>query len=118
MLQDKIFRLKGKVQHYAWGGYEFIPKWLGIENAKHTPFAEYWMGAHSLNELVKGFPAITIGEKVAQRFGELPYLFKILDVHEMLSIQVHPAKAEAIKGFDEEEAGGVPIDAATRNYKD
>ena len=132
MLQDKIFRLKGKVQHYAWGGYEFIPHWLGIPNTEHKPFAEYWMGAHpsassdivtpngslSLNELIKGFPEITIGNNVQQKFGELPYLFKILDVHEMLSIQVHPTKEEAIKGFEEEEAKGIPVGAATRNYKD
>jgi len=132
MLQDKIFRLKGKVQHYAWGGFEFIPHWLGIPNTGHKPFAEYWMGAHpsassdivtpngslSLNELIKGFPEITIGNNVQQKFGELPYLFKILDVHEMLSIQVHPTKEEAIKGFEEEEAKGIPVGAATRNYKD
>jgi len=132
MLQDKIFKLKGKVQHYAWGGYEFIPHWLGIPNTEHKPFAEYWMGAHpsassdivtpngslSLNELIKGFPEITIGNNVQQKFGELPYLFKILDVHEMLSIQVHPTKEEAIKGFEEEEAKGIPVGAATRNYKD
>jgi len=132
MLQDKIFKLKGKVQHYAWGGFEFIPLWLGIPNTEHKPFAEYWMGAHpsassdivtpngslSLNELIKGFPEITIGNNVQQKFGELPYLFKILDVHEMLSIQVHPTKEEAIKGFEEEEAKGIPVGAATRNYKD
>ena len=98
MLQDKIFKLKGKVQHYAWGGYEFIPRWLGIKNKEHKPYAEYWMGAHpsasselqttngdlSLYELIKGFPEITIGDKVQQQFGELPYLFKILDVKDML----------------------------------
>jgi mannose-6-phosphate isomerase len=132
MLQDKIFKLKGKVQHYAWGGFEFIPHWLGIENSLHKPFAEYWMGAHpsasselqtangdlSLYELITGFPEITIGNKVQQKFGELPYLFKILDVKDMLSIQVHPTKDEAIKGFEAEEAAGISISAATRNYKD
>jgi mannose-6-phosphate isomerase len=132
MLQDKIFKLKGKVQHYAWGGYEFIPHWLGIENKEHKPYAEYWMGAHpsasselrtangdlSLYELIKGFPEITIGNKVQRQFGELPYLFKILDVKDMLSIQVHPTKDEAVKGFEAEEAAGIPIGAAIRNYKD
>lgn len=132
MLQDKIFKLKGKAQHYAWGGYEFIPRWLGIENREHKPFAEYWMGAHpsapslivtpngdlSLDKLVRDFPEATISKKVQQQFGELPYLFKILDVREMLSIQVHPTKEEAIKGFEAEEAAGIPIGSATRNYKD
>src|SRR4030095_8585996 len=36
----------------------------------------------------------------------------------MLSIQVHPTKSEAVKGFEAEEAVGIPISAATRNYKD
>jgi len=69
MLQDKIFKLKGKVQHYAWGGFDFIPHWLHIENNAQLPFAEYWMGAHRLapslimptneplSEAIKGAPA-------------------------------------------------------------
>ena len=41
-----IFKLTGKIQHYAWGGSAYIPQLLGIENSSHKPFAEYWMGAH------------------------------------------------------------------------
>ena len=132
MLQDKIFKLKGKVQHYAWGGTAYIPHWLGIENVEKEPFAEYWMGAHpsasstiiidgkekSLFELTKSNPALFIGEKIHSTFGELPYLFKILDVKDMLSIQVHPSKESAAIGFEEEEKKGVSLKAAGRNYKD
>ena len=132
MIQDKILKLKGKVQHYAWGGYEFIPKWLGEENTGHQPYAEYWMGAHPsassiletqqgelpLLQLIQQQPEEAVGAATWQRFGELPYLFKILDVKEMLSIQVHPSKAEAEKGYDAEEAAGIPINAPHRNYKD
>src|SRR6478609_5975369 len=132
MLQDKIFKLKGKAQHYAWGGTAYIPHWLGIENVEKEPFAEYWMGAHpsasstiiidgkekSLFELTKSNPALFIGEKIHSTFGELPYLFKILDVKDMLSIQVHPSKESAAIGFEEEEKKGVSLKAAGRNYKD
>ncbi|MFT4154538.1 mannose-6-phosphate isomerase, class I [Parafilimonas sp.] len=132
MLQDKIFKLKGKVQHYDWGGTEYIPHWLGIENKENKPFAEYWMGAHpsasstievngkeeNLYDLIQHDAAACIGEKVHAAFGELPYLFKILDVKDMLSIQVHPSKESAAKGFAEEEAKGVAIHASNRNYKD
>ncbi len=132
MIQDKIFKLKGKVQHYAWGGTAFIPQWLGIDNPENKPFAEYWMGAHpsasstisihneekSLYELIKHDPDFFIGEKTNETFGELPYLFKILDVKHMLSIQVHPSKEAAAKGFDEEEANNILITASNRNYKD
>ena len=132
MIQDKIFKLKGKVQHYAWGGKDYIPHWLGIENKEGKPFAEYWMGAHpsasstitvnnkdeNLYGLIQQDAGSFIGEKIKQAFGELPYLFKILDVKDMLSIQVHPSKASAAKGFEEEEAIGLAINASNRNYKD
>ena len=128
---NKIFKIKGKVQHYAWGGFNYIPQLLNINNDKQQPFAEYWLGAHpsapaeilsnpefSLERLIKENPTAVLGTKVVQQFNELPYLFKVLDVHDMLSIQVHPSKAEAIKGFEAEEAAGIPINAANRNYKD
>ncbi|MFP5040073.1 mannose-6-phosphate isomerase, class I [Parasediminibacterium sp. JCM 36343] len=131
-LTGKTFQLTGKVQNYAWGGYTYIPQLLGFDNTVHKPCAEYWMGAHPsaasiisdgtssipLNEYINSNPAGAITETVFKRFGELPYLFKILDVNDMLSIQVHPTKVEAEKGFAKEELAGIPINAAFRNYKD
>lgn len=131
-MKHKIFKLRGKVQHYAWGGYEFIPQLLSLENAEQKPCAEYWMGAHpsasgmleidddlrSWYDLIQQDPTEHLGEKVYEQFGELPFLLKVLDVREMLSIQVHPTKEEAKKGFEREEANGVSINAHHRNYKD
>lgn len=131
-VQDKILLLKGKVQHYAWGGYDFIPAWLGIENTEHQPFAEYWMGAHSsasstvitrngelsLQQLICEYPQEFLSKNTRQHFSELPYLLKMLDVKDMLSIQVHPSKEGASVGFHAEEAAGVLIGASHRNYKD
>lgn len=130
--QGKIFKLKGKAQHYAWGGYDYIPQLLGVDNNSHKPYAEYWMGAHpsaaavlqdsegelNLYQAVQQNPQGYIGQKVYEQFGELPYLFKILDVKDMLSIQVHPSKTEAAKGYEAEEAAGVLLHAPHRNYKD
>ena len=132
MTKDKIFKLKGKVQHYAWGGTEYIPHWLGIDNKEKKPFAEYWMGAHTsasstlligneeknLHELIQQAPEHFLGKKINDAFGELPYLFKVLDVKDMLSIQVHPTKEAAEKGFEEEEKKGIALNAPNRNYKD
>jgi mannose-6-phosphate isomerase len=53
-----------------------------------------------------------------EQFGEFPFLLKVLDVKSMLSIQVHPGKEEARKGFEAENAAGIPLDAPNRNYKD
>jgi len=91
---------------------------LVLKNKENKPFAEYWMGAHplasstitinnkeeNLYDLIKQQPGLFLGNKIQGQFGELPYLFKILDVKDMLSIQVHPSKEAAIKGFEEEDA--------------
>lgn len=128
-----MYKLTGKIQHYAWGGSEFIPQLLGIGNTSQQPYAEYWIGAHvngpaiveykegssiPLPELIRENTAGMLGKKVAERFGTLPYLFKVLDVKDMLSIQVHPTKTEAEKGFARENEAGIPLHAPHRNYKD
>ena len=133
MFQSKvIFKIKGVVQHYAWGGNNFIPQFIHFDNLENKPCAEYWLGAHPsapaqittlqspilLNEFIQQNPIEVLGESVYNTFKELPYLFKILDVKDMLSIQVHPSKAEAVKGFEAEEAAGIAINAINRNYKD
>lgn len=128
----KIFRLEGKVQHYAWGGSQYIPALLSVSNSDNQPFAEYWMGAHdnvpslvvtaegkvALNEFIAAQPALILGSKVKEAFGRLPYLFKVLDVKDMLSIQVHPAKAAAVAEFAAENQKGTALNAPNRNYKD
>ena len=130
---NKIFRLEGVVQHYAWGGREFIRTLLCRSNHEAKPFAEYWMGAHDnapaeifvsngkkekLNNVILKESKHILGEKVFNEFGRLPYLLKILDVKDMLSIQVHPDKKSAEKAFAEENKRGIALDAANRNYKD
>lgn len=131
-MQNKIYKLQGKVQHYAWGGKTFIPQLIHFNNSENKPCAEYWMGAHQsapstlqidnqtteLNKFINAHLTETLTAKIVEQFGELPYLYKILDVHDMLSIQVHPSKAEAIKGFEREEAAGIAITAPNRNYRD
>ena len=129
----KTLLLKGNVQHYDWGGTEFIPSLLGIVNTVKKPFAEYWMGAHEkspsmvqlngngfqpLHIFIKQNPVSILGNYVAEKFHKLPYLLKILDVKDMLSIQVHPAKESAEKEFERENKEGIPLDAPNRNYKD
>ncbi|MFT4023022.1 MAG: mannose-6-phosphate isomerase, class I [Flavihumibacter sp.] len=128
MEQNKVFALEGKVQHYQWGGFTFLPALLSKENVHRQPFAEYWLGAHAqapaviaggtdLHRLLTGNPSL-LGHAVAAQFGRLPYLLKILDVKDMLSIQLHPTRPEAVKGFAAENAAGIPLSASHRNYKD
>lgn len=125
-----IFKIKGVVQHYAWGGYEFLPQLLGIKNPDQQPVAEYWLGAHPQapsqveNESTSLFQKIQenekefLGAQYAATYHRLPFLFKVLDVRDMLSIQLHPTKTVAEAGFLRENAAGIPLSAANRNYKD
>ena len=46
----------------------------------------------SIGQLLQQFPKQIMG-KLAGRFPRFPLLLKFLDVHEMLSVQVHPTKA-------------------------
>ena len=125
----KLFSIQGQVQNYAWGGDSYIPNLLNIE-AEEKPYAEYWLGAHDnapavftstnagLNQFINDNPQEILGASIASTFGRLPFLFKVLDVHDMLSIQVHPTKTEAERGFAKENELGIPITASHRNYKD
>lgn len=112
-----IYRLHGVVKHYDWGGYSFIPALLKAENKPKKPFAEYWMGIHPL-----GMAGIDTGGSsptdLAFLAPDLSYLFKILDVRDMLSIQVHPSKEAAETEFKRENAEGIPLDSPQRCYKD
>ncbi|MFW0767743.1 mannose-6-phosphate isomerase [Trabulsiella odontotermitis] len=126
-------KLVNSVQNYAWGSKTALTELYGIANPDHLPMAELWMGAHpksssqvegvdgklhSLREIIDGDKAGLLGEKVAARFGELPFLFKVLCAAQPLSIQVHPNKKASELGFAKENAAGIPLDAAERNYKD
>lgn len=127
-----IFKLQGTFQHYDWGGEEFIPQWLNLQPVSIKPYAEYWLGAHRsspsciefkgqvvpLDMLLAKEPDL-LGQISREQFGtELPFLLKILDVKQPLSIQLHPTKAQAEAGFEQENQAGIPLDASHRTYKD
>ena len=131
--KNKVFRLQGKLKQYDWGGISYLAHLLQIPNPEAKPFAEFWLGAHDgasseildadgqavkLNEYIKAFSIQTLGKQVNDQFGILPYLLKVLDVRQMLSIQVHPSKKSAEKEFLEENKKGILLSAADRNYKD
>jgi len=132
-INQPILPLRGVVQHYAWGGFHFIPDLLQLNEDVSEPYAELWMGTHPrgtsrvvsngqerpLDELIARHPQIYLGRRVADAFeNQLPFLFKILDVRKMLSIQAHPNKEQAERGFAAENARGIPIDAPHRVFRD
>ena len=126
-------KLINSVQNYAWGSKSALTELYGIANPDNLPMAELWMGAHpkssskitdsqgtvrSLRDVIDADKATLLGREVADRFGELPFLFKVLCAAQPLSIQVHPNKHASEIGFAKENAAGIAMDAAERNYKD
>ncbi|MDM5057311.1 mannose-6-phosphate isomerase, class I [Aeromonas rivipollensis] len=124
--------MRNPIQGYDWGSHDALTTLFGIPNPAGKPQAELWMGAHpngcsevtlagdvqKLSTLIERAPAAVLGDATVARFGSLPFLFKVLCAEKALSIQVHPSKAQAEAGFAKEEAAGIDIKAANRNYKD
>jgi mannose-6-phosphate isomerase len=128
--------LRGAVQHYAWGGTRFLPELLGLANEANEPWAELWFGTHprgpaaalleqapggwlALDRLIGAVPEAVLGRRAARRFGgELPFLLKVLDARDTLSIQVHPGRRLAREGYAREQQAGLPPDSPQRSYPD
>lgn len=85
-------RVKGVVQHYAWGDPLFIPRLLGVE-PDGRPWAELWLGTHPI-----GPAHLADGTPLADVTGELPYLLKVLAAAQPLSLQTHPDAEQAREG--------------------
>ncbi|MGM0451627.1 MAG: mannose-6-phosphate isomerase, class I [Thermodesulfobacteriota bacterium] len=129
---DQPVILEPQIMDYAWGSKTAIQSLLGKPPGP-DPWAELWMGAHpkapgkihcdgqtvALDRLIEQAPEAIVGPAIAEKFERtLPYLFKVLAAEQPLSIQAHPDRAMAAEGFERENAEGIPIAAAHRNYRD
>lgn len=127
--QTYMFHLKNGIRAYHWGSTDAITQLLG-HSAEITPQAELWLGAHpgnpsqhsttgqGLDVLIEQQPVEFLGQCVSSRFGQLPFLMKVLAASQPLSIQVHPSLVQAREGYQREDAAGIDRAAAQRNYKD
>lgn len=121
------------LQHYVWGSKDALTRLYNITDPDNRPMAELWIGAHTksssrvqddkgneiaLHTLITRDLQGMLGRVVAERFGELPFLFKVLCVNEPLSIQIHPSLSAARAGFIKENQAGIAFNAPNRNYKD
>ncbi|MFL6089454.1 MAG: mannose-6-phosphate isomerase, class I [Aeromicrobium sp.] len=110
-----MLRISAAVQTYGWGSQTAIPEFLGA-NPTGEPVAELWFGTHPL-----GTSTVTGPEgprRLSDVVGDLAFMLKVLAPAEPLSIQVHPASSVAEAGYAAEEAAGVALSDASRDYKD
>ncbi|MDR1901343.1 MAG: mannose-6-phosphate isomerase, class I [Treponema sp.] len=127
-----LFKLQNTVKHYEWGSTEWIPSVMGQDNPQKIPWAELWMGLHPegpsktvyqgevlpLSQLINENPRALLGATIQEKYGALPFLFKLLAADKPLSIQAHPNINQAGEGWKREELGGIALNAPERNYKD
>jgi mannose-6-phosphate isomerase len=137
-----IVKLKNTVKNYDWGSPQWIPDLLGQRNISRIPWAELWMGVHPegisridenqgaeipeklpaeyplLSQFISDDPLYNLGEETLEKFGALPFLFKILAAGKPLSIQAHPNLDQAKDGYERENLEAIDLKAPNRNYKD
>lgn len=129
---ERVELMTNRIRPYAWGSRTAIAELLGQPSPADHPQAELWIGAHpgdpsqigspdaprSLADHVEADPQRALGSRQAAEFGRLPFLLKVLAAAEPLSLQAHPSREQAEAGFALEQAAGVDIRSAERNYKD
>ncbi|CAH2351973.1 mannose-6-phosphate isomerase [[Candida] railenensis] len=113
-----VFRIDCGYQNYDWGkigSSSAVAQYAAASNAstkidESKPYAELWMGTHpsvpsvavdvaegksTLRELIGASPEKYLHQSIIDKFGsskELPFLFKVLSIEKVLSIQAHPDK--------------------------
>jgi len=112
-MKSSFYRLRNGIKNYAWGSRTALNTLFGVLNPDEQPQAEMWMGAHpagcseieteadsvSLLEAIAQSPKSFLCERTVEKFGQLPFLLKILAAETALSIQVHPDKRQAEEGY-------------------
>ena len=114
-----LVKLTNQALDYAWGSKDLIPDYFGIQ-ATGKPMAEIWFGTHDGSPTKVSGLEISLHDLLSAqgRADRLPFLLKILAAGAPLSIQAHPNPEQALAGFAKENAAGIEISAAHRNYKD
>ena len=107
--------LRGAIQHYDWGDVDFIPTLTG-EPASGEPCAELWFGTHH-RAPSKVFIDGTWTE-LSKVTGDLDILVKVLAAARPLSLQTHPTRSQAARGFARENEAHLALDDPARLYRD
>lgn len=106
-----IFELSCQARHNSWGkkgSTSLVAQLLKYQPIdENRPYAELWMGIHpgapshvkfgegeELASILQKAPRL-LGNYVRERWGNLPFLFKILSIAHPLSIQMHPDQVQA-----------------------
>jgi len=113
-----VFEITNTPLDYAWGSRTLLAEFRGTA-ATGSREAELWFGDHPVSPAQR----VVDGRSVQDWQREsghpaFPFLVKILAVDGPLSLQVHPTKRQARRGFAREERARIPLDSPLRNFRD
>lgn len=109
-----LHTVHGSLQHYDWGDTIALPRLLQRE-PDGRPWAEMWFGTHPI---APSHLDSDTGPLLSTRAGEMTMLVKLLACVSPLSLQTHPNKEQAQRGFEREESLGIDRAAPARMYRD
>lgn len=117
-----MYILRNPLKNYPWGSHTLLAD-FELREVSARPEAERWMGTHTAGtssvQMSEGERSLSaLRRSAGHATGELPFLLKVLAAAMPLSLQAHPNSAQALAGFERENASGVALDAPNRNYKD
>lgn len=104
---------------YDWGQINGVAQVRGTAPTGKRE-AELWLGAHhgAPSVIIDPAPWASLESWEQETAARLPFLLKILCAAEPLSLQAHPTPEQALEGFNRENAAGIDLNAAHRNYRD
>lgn len=113
------FSLQARIKHYDWGARGALSRVVGLESSSRRE-AEIWWGNHPLAACSIDTPdgVTDFSLWLEENRVTFPLLVKLLAAQRPLSIQVHPDQLQAQRGFADEQAQNIPLDAWERTYKD
>ena len=120
-----VVKITAQMKAYPWGGFEYIQDLVQQPKKEGEAIGELWMGVHpngpsrvpsSDNLLLSEF--LAKNKSFLGKHDGFPFLLKVLAIEKPLSIQCHPNRIQAKKGYKEEAEKRKGVSQALWNYAD
>ena len=120
-----VVKITAQMKQSPWGGFEYIQDLVQQPKKEEEAIGELWMGVHPNGpSRVPSSDAMLLSEFLSQnksflgKHDAFPFLLKVLAIEKPLSIQCHPNRAQAKKGYTGEAEKRKSVPKALWNYAD
>jgi len=120
-----VVKITAQMKSYPWGGFEFIQDLVQQPKKEGEAIGELWMGVHPNGpSRVPSSDNILLSEFLARnksflgKHDAFPFLLKVMAIEKPLSIQCHPNRIQAKRGYTGEAEKRKTVPQALWNYAD